>query len=144
MKIPIRQWLFDIKSFDDKHQHILSLASLATGITGHVVGKVYEHISTRTKKPDLEDGQTTTVRPKIIDFIDKIKKRSIQVADETDFHSLEDTNCGCSGKISIADGIAEHVADKGIKEEKKSSTDLELEEDASLKNKSSKVTKVQS
>lgn len=46
----------------------------------------------------------TTRRPTLIDFIPKFKvKRDIQPAE---------AECGCGGKMSIADGIAEHVVDK--------------------------------
>lgn len=102
---------------------MLSPASLVTGLTGHVVGKVRDHVLTYTKATPvasteaehLEDCETTTKavavvsittkRPTLIDFIDKFKtKRSIQ--------SGESADCGCSGKVSIADGIGEHLVDK--------------------------------
>lgn len=104
--------------------------SLLTGITGVFVGKMHEHVLKYTKRPDFDDDRTTTPRPKIIDFISKIKKRSIQ-ADET--ASLEDANCDCD-KVSIVDGIAEHLAE--IRDSTlKTNTNLELEEDVSLKHK---------
>lgn len=95
---------------------------MITGLTGHVVGKVRDHVLTYTKATplasteaqQLDDCDTTTKadsiasittkRPTLIDFIDKFKtKRSI--------HSGE-ADCGCSGKVSIADGIGEHLVDK--------------------------------
>lgn len=137
MLFPIRQWLFDTEAFDDKHQHVLMPSSLFTGIAHTIVKHAHEHSLKYTKKP--ENDQTTTVGPKITDFIAKIKKRST-TSDEADFFSLEDTNCGCSGKMSIADGIAEHLAENRNKEVK-STTNLELEEDASFKSKSAKLNK---
>lgn len=102
---------------------MLNPTSLITGLTGHVVGKVRDHVLSLTKAPPTvarteaqqpDDCETTTEtettappttkRPTLIDFMAKFKtKRSI--------HSGE-ADCGCSGKVSIADGIAEHVVDK--------------------------------
>lgn len=119
--IVIRQWIFDVKAFDNKHQHVLLPTSFLTGTTHVVVSKIRDHVLTYTKKPNSFDLETTTVRPTIID-ISKIKKRHID-----EFNSDE---CGCYGVIPIADGIAEHLADKK-KPLTKSKTNLELHEESS-------------
>lgn len=126
---------------------MLNPTSLITGLTGHVVGKVRDHVLTLTKAPPVasadaqqpDDCETTTEtettapppttkRPTLIDFMAKFKtKRSIH-SDEAD--------CGCSAKFSIADGIAEHVVDKVAKTsaEFKTGHDDELDEALSHRN----------
>lgn len=119
-----RPWIFDIKSFDDKHQHVLLPTSLITGTTHVIVDKIRDHVLTYTKRPETilnEKDDCTTIRPTIIDFISKIKKRHID--------EIESDECNCGGKISIADGIAEHTVDKTMKSNFKSKTRHELDEE---------------
>lgn len=118
---------FDIRT-PSKHQHVLNPMSLVTGLTHHIVGKVRDHVHTYTKPPPTlvdkieltENVETTTKeiiptekiskRQTLFDIMANVRnKRSIQ-SDKVDSNTKED--CGCGGKLSIADGIAEHVVDK--------------------------------
>lgn len=92
--LDFRRLLFDIASFDDKHQHPISPASLLTGAAHLVVGHLHEHVTNiheqkkASQKPAATGERmlgstfggwsktttTTTVRPTIIDFLSKLKK----------------------------------------------------------------------
>lgn len=97
------------------------------GTTGVVVGRLHEHALARTKPPSITDLlESTTVRPKIIDFISKIKKRSADLPKtenkidrknptEDLIEEIDDSDCPCSA--NIREGIAEHsIAEGDIKE----------------------------
>lgn len=93
-----------------------------TGTTHVLVEKIRDHVLTYTKRPEsILNDDCTTIRPTIIDFISKIKKRHI---DEIESHE-----CNCGGKISISDGIAEHTVDRTMKSNIKSKTSHELDEE---------------
>lgn len=102
-----RQWFFDVNAFDDKHQHILSPVSLLTGTVHVAVNRTHEHVLTRTKKPFTINDllQTTTVRPTIIDFLSKIKKRS------TDYHTKNQNKQNKIHKIAQIDDDIENMND---------------------------------
>ncbi|XP_031632387.1 uncharacterized protein LOC116346456 isoform X2 [Contarinia nasturtii] len=120
---PQKQWVFDTKAFDDKHQHILMPTSLLTGV---LIGKMHEHVSKKVKI-----NITTTVRPTIIDFISKIKKRAIHFEnnDSDESHSDDKINCGCN--VSVVEGIGEHVVENNAKINQHRGTNRELEEHVS-------------
>lgn len=89
--------IFDTQAFDDKHQHVLLPTSLITGTVGIFAEKMRDHVLTFTKSPPPNViGETTAVRPTLIDFIAKIKKRSIQINKDN-----------CSENSSFVDGISE-------------------------------------
>lgn len=97
--------------------------SLITGTIGLVAEKARDHVLSKKKDamvtpttiaiaiPVTDSGSPTkypmtptSKRPTIIDFMTKTK-RSIN-ADKDD--------CSCSGKLSMADVIGEHVVDKNV------------------------------
>lgn len=137
-----RSFVFDMRSFDDKHQHVWSPASLVTGLTGHVAEKLHSHVQTYRKpakaatdeSSETNDSEATvgmsvtSKRPTLIDFMGKFKsKRSIDGAD-----------CGCNGNTSIADGIGEHLVEKNDERiAAKSTYQGELEEMSSSRSKRS-------
>lgn len=122
---------FETKAFDDRHKHVLSPTSPPTSTTGVVLGKIHEHVMTYMKEPHSIDDEpatfnkTTTAQPTIMDFIAKMKKRSLQTndADSNKSDYGEKINCG----FPIADAIAEEIVLKGRNNDR-SATNLELGE----------------
>lgn len=90
-----------------------------------VAGHLHEHALSRTSKPLLTDSsESTTIRPTIIDFISRIKKRSAPFTaqqknqigkmdsrkTEDLIEEIDDSDCPCSADLAnIRDGIAEHT-----------------------------------
>lgn len=74
-------------------------------------------------RKNIDSAVTTSIRPTLIDFISKIKKRSLQ--DEN--LNYEDIDCGCSKDYTFTDTIGEHLGEK-LDTDKGNGTNRELEE----------------
>lgn len=106
----------DEHGFHHKDQHVLVPTSLVTGTIHLIAEKHHEHVQSKKKVEPIvavaplavssAPSQPSSKRPTILEFMTKPKtKRSIDAPKG---------DCGCKGKISIADGIAEHVVDRNF------------------------------
>lgn len=68
--------------------------------------KLRDYVLSLKERPVTSDNNK---RPTIIDFLSRIKKRSIEIERiDTENAMVRDVDCGCSGD-SITDGIADHT-----------------------------------
>lgn len=128
-----RSFIIDADAFHPKHQHDLVPTSLVTGVIHLAAEKTRDHVQSRIKKvkvatkSDSESQleypyapQPSSRRPTLLDLSTKIKRSA-------DFGKPD---CGCKGKTSIADGIAEHTVDRDFGQKFKAAvtSERELEE----------------